>query len=103
MTEQIDIDTAIALDKPGVRSLTTTSQLQLQIDLCVSEAMTLQQFYLYVAMELGSVTANDWDYLQQNECVPSSEMVRSLLTRIDSWKVVDTSKLYALLADNAVS
>jgi hypothetical protein len=93
MNEQLDVDTAIALDKPGMRSLTTTSQLQVQINLCATEVITIQQFYLYVAMELGAVTMTDWDYLAANNCVPSMEMVRSLLTKIDSWEVVDTSKL----------
>ncbi|MBN3948451.1 MAG: hypothetical protein HWQ38_19135 [Nostoc sp. NMS7] len=95
MTE--DIDTSLAIDKPGVRSLTTTSQLQTQIDLCAADVITLQQFYLYVGTELGALTENDWDYLQQNNCIPSEEMVRSLLAKIDSWQVVDTSKLHQLI------
>lgn len=99
----IDIDTAllaavgIALDKPGLRNLTTTSQLQAQIDLCADEAISLQQFYIYVAFELGTPTPGDWDYLQQNNCVPSDSMVLLLLAKIDSWQVVDTSRLHQLI------
>ena len=92
-----NIDAAIALDKPGLRSLTTTSQLQAQIDLCADELITPQQFYIYVAFELGTPTLDDWEYLSANNCVPSREMLRLLLTKIDGWQVVDTSKLHHLI------
>jgi len=95
MTDNIDI--AMELDKPGARSFTTTSQLQAQIDLCVEEVITLQQFYLNVATELGAVSSTDWDYLTANNCIPSDEMLRSLLTKIDGWQVVDTNKLHQLI------
>jgi hypothetical protein len=92
-----DFDTAMSIDKPGVRSLTTTSQLQAQIDLCAAEIISLQQFYIYVATELGSVSLADWDYLAANNCEPSIEMVRSLLKKIAAWNVVELSKLILIV------
>ena len=89
-----DIDDALAVDKPGARSLNTTSQLQQQVDLCSSEQITVQAFYMDVAFELGKVTNEDWSYLQQNNCVPSEEMLKRLFAVIYGWGVVDISKLY---------
>jgi hypothetical protein len=94
ITPEFDIDTATSQDKPGMRSLTTTSQLQRQIDLCGSGEITPQTFYLNVAFDLGLVTDEDWNYLQQNDCIPSPQMLEKLLTVIYRWKVVDCGGLY---------
>jgi hypothetical protein len=90
---EFDIDAAIAQDIPGTPQITTTSQLQKQIDLCSSGQITIEAFYMSVVFDLGLMTSEAWDYLQQNNGTPSPEMIQKLLGTIAGWKVVDISKL----------